>query len=142
MNSRIHIYELGFIFLSGSFIYSLIEIIFRGHTHWSMTVLGGISGAVLYLIDLGRETLALKAFAGAMMITALEMVTGVIDNIIMKWSVWDYSRVPFNILGQICLPFSAAWFLITIPVDFLCRGLNRAFGGTGSSNTLPENSLL
>ncbi|MDD6269573.1 MAG: hypothetical protein PUA84_05925 [Oscillospiraceae bacterium] len=127
MNSRIHIYELGFIFLSGSFIYSLIEIIFRGHTHWSMTVLGGISGAVLYLIDLGRETLALKAFAGAMMITALEMVTGVIDNIIMKWSVWDYSRVPFNILGQICLPFSVLWFFLCFPALLFCRFVRRRF---------------
>lgn len=127
MNSRIHIYELGFIFLSGSFIYSLIEIIFRGHTHWTMTVLGGISGAVLYLIDLGREALALKAFAGAMMITALEMVTGVFDNIIMKWSVWDYSRVPFNILGQICLPFSVLWFFLCFPALLFCRFVRGRF---------------
>ncbi|MGN0583880.1 MAG: hypothetical protein ACI4JD_00340 [Ruminococcus sp.] len=127
MNSRIHIYELGFIFLSGSFIYSLIEIIFRGHTHWTMTVLGGISGAVLYVIDLGKETLTLKAFAGAMMITALEMVTGVFDNIIMKWAVWDYSRVPFNILGQICLPFSVLWFFLCFPALLFCRFVRRRF---------------
>lgn len=127
MNSRIHIYELGFIFLLGAFIYSFIEIVFRGHTHWTMTLLGGVSGAVLYCISAGDEPLLLKAFTGAIIITALEMCVGVIDNIILKWSVWNYSDLPLNLFGQICLPFSALWFLLCIPALFFCRGVRERF---------------
>lgn len=127
MNSRIHIYELGVIFLLGAFIYSLIEIVFRGHTHWTMTLLGGVAGAVLYCISAGDEPLFLKAFAGAFIITALEMCVGVVDNIILKWSVWDYSDMPFNLFGQICLPFSALWFLLCFPALFFCRAVRNQF---------------
>lgn len=127
MKSRIHIYELLFIFLLGALIYSLIEIIFRGYTHWTMTILGGISGAVLYCISADKQPLVFKAISGALMITALEMVTGVIDNIILRWSVWDYSRVPFNLFGQICLPFSILWFFISFPAIFFCRFVRSKF---------------
>lgn len=127
MDRRIHIYEIGFIFLLGSLIYSLIEIIFRGYTHWTMTILGGISGAVLYCISEDDQPLAFKALSGALMITALEMITGVADNIIFGWAVWDYSRVPLNLFGQICLPFSVLWFFLCFPALFFCRYVRRKF---------------
>lgn len=127
MKCRIHIYELGVIFLLGAFIYSLIEIVFRGHTHWTMTLLGGVAGAVLYCISAGEESILLKAFTGAIIITALEMCVGVADNIILKWSVWDYSQMPFNLFGQICLPFSLLWFLLCIPALGFCRRVRRRF---------------
>lgn len=127
MKKHIHIYELVFIFLLGSLIYSLIEITFRGYTHWTMTILGGIAGTVLYCISADSQPIIFKAISGALMITALEMVTGVIDNIILRWAVWDYSRVPFNLFGQICLPFSILWFFISFPAIFFCRFVRRKF---------------
>ena len=27
--------------------------------------------------------------------------------------VWDYTDMPFNLMGQICLPFSAAWIVVS-----------------------------
>lgn len=30
-----------FVFLLGAVIYNLVEVIFRGYTHWSMSVAGG-----------------------------------------------------------------------------------------------------
>lgn len=42
---KIHAYEYGIMFLLGCFIYSLLEIAARGYTHWTMTLLGGISAA-------------------------------------------------------------------------------------------------
>lgn len=50
---------------------------------------------------------------GAIIITALEFIVGVIVNLILKWNIWDYSMLPFNILGQISLPFSLIWFLLS-----------------------------
>lgn len=51
---------------------------------------------------------------GAMIITTLEFIAGIIVNIILEWNVWDYSNVPFNILGQICIPFCIIWFFLSL----------------------------
>ena len=37
---------------------------------------------------------------------------GVIVNIWLGWNIWDYSNTPFNILGQVCLPFALIWFVL------------------------------
>lgn len=120
--TRIYGYELGFMFLLGCFIYSLLEITARGFTHWTMTLLGGTVGIVLYLLHCTAppHTLLWQAFTGAWIITALEMVVGVIDNLILDWHVWSYADMPLNLFGQICLPFSVLWFAICIPALGLC----------------------
>ena len=46
------------------------------------------------------------------LITALELAFGVVLNRILGLNIWDYSDLPLNFLGQICLPFTAAWFLL------------------------------
>lgn len=105
-----------FLFLFGGTVYCLIELLFRGRTHPSMYILGGICFIIcgLYNEVLSWETpLVLQMFLGATSITILEFITGVIVNIILKLNVWDYSNMPFNILGQICLPFWFAWFFLS-----------------------------
>jgi uncharacterized membrane protein len=100
----------------GGLIYSLIEIIYRGYTHWSMVIVGGLA---FYLIGRINEHIEWdmliykQMLIGTMIITTLEFITGIIVNLIFKWNVWDYSDLPFNILGQICLPFSIIWFFIS-----------------------------
>ena len=118
-----------FAFLMGFFLYSLVEIAGRGYTHWTMSLTGGLVLALLYHIN-SRDavTLIRSCFAGAIAITAIEFPVGVFDNIIMHWEVWDYSDVPFNLLGQICLPFTCYWFVLCIPARFLCRRIMRQFG--------------
>ena len=131
-----------FAFLMGYFLYSLVEIVGRGYTHWTMSLTGGFVCAVLYHIN-RRETVTLmrSCFSGALVITAIEFAVGVFDNIIMHWEVWDYSEVPFNLLGQICLPFTCYWFVLCIPARFLCRRIMRLFEpqkpSTLSSETRP-----
>ena len=39
---------------------------------------------------------------------------GVIVNIWLKLGVWDYSGLPLNILGQVCLPFYFAWVGLSV----------------------------
>ena len=104
---KIHAYEYGIMFLLGCFIYSLLEIAARGYTHWTMTLLGGIVGMLLYRLHgtAPRHTLLLQALSGAFIITALEMVVGVLDNLVLQWHVWSYREMPWNVYGQICLPF-------------------------------------
>lgn len=50
---------------------------------------------------------------GSLLITVLELVCGCIVNLWLGWHVWDYSNMPFNLLGQICLPFTAIWFFLS-----------------------------
>lgn len=108
------------LFLIGGALYCLIEILWRGRTHYSMFFAGGI--VFIILVYIGKEMkeapLILKCLLGALIITAVEFIFGYIFNIRYKMGVWDYSSMPLNIFGQICLPFSALWFL-------LCGGVFR-----------------
>lgn len=117
-----------FAFLMGYFIYSLIEIINRGYTHWTMALTGGFVLAILYAVNSRRTMNLIKScFIGAVIITSIEFTVGVFDNIIMRWNVWDYSDMPFNILGQICPHFSLYWFLLCIPSYYLCMLIRKKF---------------
>ena len=110
------------LFLIGGFSYVCVELLYRGYSHWSMFILGGLC---FYLIGLLNEhiswslELPYQGLIGAGIITTLEFFTGVFVNIIFKWNVWDYSNLPFNILGQICLPFTFIWFFIALLAIFL-----------------------
>lgn len=100
----------------GSIIYMSLEILWRGYTHWTMGVLGGICFIFLGLINelLSWETpLILQMLIGGIIITILEFITGCIVNLWLGWNVWDYSNLPLNLLGQICLPFSILWYFIS-----------------------------
>ena len=126
---KIHAYEYGIMFLLGCVIYSLLEIAARGYTHWTMTLLGGIVGMLLYRLHgtAPRHTLLLQALSGAFIITALEMVVGVLDNLVLQWHVWSYREMPWNVYGQICLPFSVLWFLVCIPALGICEVVRKRF---------------
>lgn len=112
-----------FVFLVGCFVYSLIEISARGFTHWTMTLTGGLILTILYemFMRLKDAPLWQKCLLGSLLITSVEFTVGVIVNIILDWNVWSYSEVPFNILGQVCLPFTVLWFFLCIPAGLVCR---------------------
>lgn len=55
------------------------------------------------------------ALLGAGLITGVEFLSGCVLNLWLRWAVWDYSRLPGNLLGQICLPYSLMWCLLAIP---------------------------
>lgn len=117
------------VFGFGALIYSLIEVLFRGYTHWSMTVAGGVAFSLIYLININLKTknLVIRCLAGASVITAIEFTAGCIVNLGLNMQVWDYSHEKFNILGQICPLFSFAWFLICIPATFLSAVFRTGF---------------
>ena len=105
-----------FLGVIGSIIYMNLEILWRGYTHWTMGVLGGICFICLGLINelLSWKTpLVLQMLIGSTIITILEFITGCIVNLWLGWDVWDYSNLPLNLLGQICLPFSILWYFIS-----------------------------
>lgn len=111
------------LFSLGGSCYYLIELLYRGRSHISMALCGGFCLWAIYLIfdRLKGVGVIAKAFLGALVITAAELFTGWIVNILLSLSVWDYSRVPLNLFGQICLPFSLIWFLMCFPIMYLCK---------------------
>lgn len=121
------------VFLFGGTIYALMEILFRSYTHPSMFLAGGICFLLLYKINLSMKSrsLILRGLIGSLIITGIEFIFGVIFNLILKESVWDYSNKPLNVLGQICIHFSVLWFFISIPVlyiaVFIFHNLNKKF---------------
>ena len=115
------------IFLLGALGYSSLEVLWRGYTHWTMSLSGGICFLLIYFlnINLARESIFMRCVAGALVITATELIVGVTVNIILGWNVWDYSSVPFNFLGQICLPYTLLWFFLCIPVFGICTLIDK-----------------
>lgn len=107
--------KLGCLFLIGGAIYILIELVYRGYSHWTMFIVGGLCFVLIGGINefLSWDTpLWLQAGIGAVIITVLEFICGCIVNLALGWNVWDYSNTPLNILGQVCLPFAIIWFVI------------------------------
>ena len=99
------------LFLTGGFAYVLMELLFRGRSHYSMFLAGG--ACLLLVGQLNRVKPKLpplfRALAGAGIITAVELLTGLLAN--RDYRVWDYREVPWNYQGQICAGFSLLWIV-------------------------------
>lgn len=104
----------------GGFIYIAIELLWRGHTHWTMFLVGGICFLLIgYINEIFTFDMPLiKQMAiSAIIITTVEFLAGLLVN--RTYSIWDYHDLPLNILGQICLPYSILWFLLSLPAIIL-----------------------
>ncbi len=121
-----HLKKYIFIFFIGALGYGLLETLFRGFTHWTMLITGGVVFTVLYYIYSKNENAPLwqKAIVGAFTITMIEFAVGCIVNLWLGWNVWDYSGFAYNVLGQICLAFTALWFFLCIPLSYFTRYLH------------------
>lgn len=119
--------EFFLVFLIGAVIYSISEIMFRGYTHWTMFFAGGICFAILYRFFTGRNTQSLwkNCLVGALIITGVEFLFGCLFNLVLGWQIWDYSNYPFDVLGQVCLPFSLLWFFLSAPVFWLAKVMEK-----------------
>lgn len=120
------------LFSVGGIAYCCIETLWRGHTHWTMFIVGGLAflfcGAVNELLD--REMpIWRQMLICAIGITVIEFVSGVIINLEFGLHVWDYSNLPFNVLGQICLPFSIIWFFLSFLAILLDDWIRYLFFG-------------
>ena len=113
MNKLLKYFTLGIL---GGVIYVLIELLWRGYSHWSMFLLGGVCFIALGLINEiipWEMPLTAQMFIGCAIITVLEFITGCIVNLWFGWNVWDYSELPFNLLGQISLKSSIGWYFLS-----------------------------
>lgn len=101
----------------GGLLYVVLELVWCGRSHWTMFLLGGICFVALGLInEFLPWSMALwkQILIGAAIVTVLEFLTGCVVNLWLGWNVWDYSRLPGNILGQICPKYCILWLPVTL----------------------------
>lgn len=128
------VFEYTVVFLLGGMLYCMIEILWRGTTHWSMGIAGGGCFLAIYLLRsyCSEVSLTLRCLAGAVVICTVELVSGFFLNIVLGWDVWDYSGRWLNVYGQICPLYAALWFFICIPANRLAEKLERRFFGVSA----------
>ncbi len=109
--------------LFGGICYGLVEIIWRGKTHWTMVVTGGLCFAALFRLfkRLSNLPTAARCVCGGAVITFFEFCSGCVINKLLRLKVWDYSHNKLNIKGQICAFYSAMWVLLSYPVMKICN---------------------
>lgn len=116
------------IFCVGFTIYQCLEGLWKyfgtatGAESFCMGILGGLS--LLLVGGLNKvfkwETpIWLQALIGGFGILFMEFVTGLLLNkwlcpLLNKPLIWDYSKLPGNILGQVCPQFFLIWILLAV----------------------------
>ena len=112
----------------GGAAYFLLEVAYktaRGEPErisWTMLVLAAI--LCIPIERAGAEMpwdvpLWMQAAGCAVLVTATELIAGLILNVWLGRGVWDYSDLWGNLWGQICPQFAAIWWglcLVFIPV--------------------------
>lgn len=99
-------------FFLGAAVYPLMELAYRGRTHPSMALAGGLAAVVLQKISRIHAPLWALGLVGGAAITAIEFTVGKVFN--RRYQVWDYRRTPLNVQGQICLPFTLVWSVLSM----------------------------
>ena len=114
------IWKQAILFYLGGSAYMGLELLWRGRSHGSMFLLGGTCFLLIGKLNrcLRRITPALRLMAFSGIITALELLTGLLVN--RDHAVWDYRKLPLQFRGQICAPYALLW----IPVSFLAMMLH------------------
>ena len=118
-----------FIFIIFGISYFTLEILYRGYSHWTMIFLGGIVSVLIGLINEITPNMRMwkQMILVTILITVFEFILGYILNIKLGLGIWDYSNIPFNIMGQICLPFSFLWFVLSYFIIMLDDILKETF---------------
>ncbi len=114
-------------FLLGGVGYGLIELLWRGRTHFSMVITGGACLVAVCALNtkMQGKNIFLRAAACAAAITAVEFCVGMLVNRALQMDVWDYGGMPGNILGQICPLYSFLWFLLCVPICFCVERMGK-----------------
>lgn len=94
-------------FLLGAIGYPLLELCWRGRTHPSMALAGGLTTLLLGRLQRSRLSIVQGALLSGLAVTGLEALIGCTVN--RRHRIWDYRTMPCNWRGQICLPYTLLW---------------------------------
>lgn len=137
------IYKSVVLFLTGFCLYITIEVLFRGYSYPLMGLCGGLA---FILIDKINDKISwdidilLQGLIGSAIITLFELIIGEISLRGYLPMMWDYSNLPLNYKGIICLPFGLIWIGISIVAVFLADAINYYF--LGEDKEIPYYKLF
>lgn len=121
------VYKTLLLFIVGFITYCGIELCWRGYTYPLMGVCGG---AAIVLLDKINDKISwdidilIQGTIGSVLITAFEFIIGMFSLKGILPKMWDYSNMPLNYKGIICLPFSLAWLALSIGAIMLADAIN------------------
>lgn len=126
------IWKKSVLFYLGGCAYVGLELLWRGRSHGSMFLAGGL--CFLLIGHLGevepKLPLAARCVAGAGIVTMVELGIGLLCN--RSYQVWDYRGQVGNFLGQICPAFSLLWIPVSLLAIVLYDFLDRRLGKYGA----------
>ena len=107
------------IFIIGGLLYYLIELLYRGYSHYTMIILGGLCFILIGLMNENifewEMSVISQMFLSCIIISILELIFGYILNIKLNLQIWSYIDQPYNLYGQICLLYTVFWFWLSLP---------------------------
>lgn len=100
------------LFVLGGGGYLGIELAWRGTSHWTMFLAGGVCLCLLQGLAVRPVCLPLAAGAGAAAVSGLEVCIGLACRELLHVAVWDYSAEWGNLAGLVCPRYCLYWFLL------------------------------
>ena len=119
--------EYLFLWAVGGCLYYTFEIVFRGFSHWTMFVLGGL--CLVFCTAQGRagkwrDPLGIQIIRCMIFVTSCEFITGIIVNKWLNLNVWITAMFRFSSLDRfVCLSWLCSDFSVRsvfIWVDICC----------------------
>ena len=104
-------------FLLGGSLYVLMELAWRGYSHYSMFIAGGLAFLLFMAVNrclVKKAGYLFSAVVCACGITLIEFVLGCIFNLWLGLNIWDYSYIPLSFMGQICEFYSTVWIFVSL----------------------------
>lgn len=107
----------------------------RGFLNGPICPIYGVGGMIVIvsLLPIKDNTILLYIMS-VIITTALELVTGIVLEKMYNIRWWDYSDIPFNIKGFVCMKFSLAWGFVCMGVMY---GINPIIQGLITSLNTP-----
>jgi uncharacterized membrane protein len=109
------------------FGFTLQGLKLEGQSNFYMFFIAGTAGLFVGILnELFNIKVIYQSILGTVYILLLEYFSGIILNQHYGYDFWDYNNIPFNLHGQICLPFAIIWFLmipIAITLDDFLRSM-------------------
>ena len=107
----------GVLFVVGFCLYTTFEVLFRGYSFWQSGLMGGL--ALIIIGQLNDKIswdfpLFWQCVVGGGVVTLIELIVGTYDRLFWHLHMWDYSHIPLNYRGIICLPFSLLWCCLAL----------------------------
>ena len=116
------------LFTVGFCLYITMEVLFRGY---SFPLMGVCAGLVVVLLDKINDHISwdidilVQCTLGMLMVTIMELIIGTIfQSTNLLPVMWDYSNLPLNFNGIICIPFMVLWMVLSFIAILVADSIN------------------